>query len=195
MSIIEIMQLCICSEAKVLKHIESTISNHDIELVNTIACCKGKIIFTGVGKSFMVCTKSAAMFNSLGILSLAISPLDMFHGDLGVISDADVVIAISHSGETDILVSAVKHIHQKNKTVIAIIGNKNSTLAQISDLYKEIRVDVEAGPFGIVPSSSITAALAYLDAVATTLVEIKSISVDDFRSNHPGGVLGKGEKK
>ena len=149
-----------------------------------------KFFFTGVGKSYIVASKIAATFSSLGISSIAINPLFMLHGDLGQLSKDDFFVVISNSGETDVLLDVINAIHKLGIIVLSITGNRTSTIAKLSNEHIEIKVD-EAGPFGIVSTSSTTAVMAMGDALACALCYMKSITIDDFKRFHPSGELSK----
>lgn len=182
---------CIANEADALHSLSQSIGDGDIEILKQLYACKGKRLFVGVGKSAIVGSKIAGTFTSLGFASLSLSPLDMLHGDLGFLQPDDLVVVVSYSGETDILVELIKAIKRLHPThIISITGNRDSTIAQLSDSTKEIKVR-EAGPFGVVPSSSTTATMVYGDALAMALTAMKGLSFSDFQRFHPSGDIGK----
>ena len=160
---------------------------HAIKLLMT---CRGRVIVTGIGKSGIICQKIAATFSSTGTPAFFLHPAEAVHGDLGVIQSDDVVLAISHSGETEVidLVAAIKRL---GVHLIAITGDCDSTLAQHADVVIQNRVSDEACPLNLVPTASTIAALALGDAMAMTLLVAKGFKQEDFASLHPGGKLGK----
>lgn len=181
---------CLKEEADSILSIAEYLDEKSVLFAQKIAQCQGKLFFTGVGKSYIVATKIAATFSSLGISSIAIDPLSMLHGDLGQLTNKDFLVAISNSGETDILLKALKASRLLGCVILSITGNKKSSIAALSDKHIEIKVN-EAGPFGIVPTSSTTAVMAMGDALACALCQIKNITVEDFKKLHPAGTLGK----
>ena len=153
--------------------------------------CHGKVIVIGMGKSGHVANKIAATLSSTGTPSFFIHPAEAIHGDLGMISQKDVVIALSHSGETNELLNIIPHIKRKGTKLISISGNKNSTLAKYSDCNLETKVEKEACSLGLAPTSSTTAAMVMGDAIAISLLNARGFSAEDFAKNHPGGKLGR----
>jgi len=160
---------------------------HAVKLLMT---CRGRVIVTGIGKSGIICQKIAATFASTGTPAFFLHPAEAVHGDLGVIQSDDVVLAISHSGETEVndLVQTIKRL---GVLLIAITGDCNSTLAQNADVVIQNRVADEACPLNLVPTASTVAALALGDALAMTLLVAKGFKQEDFANLHPGGKLGK----
>ena len=152
---------------------------------------KGKLIVTGVGKSGHIGAKIAATLSSTGTPSFFINPLDAFHGDLGVISQEDVVLAISNSGQTDELLRFLPYLIDRKIPVIGMSGNPNSLLAQYATTHLNAGVNREACPLGLAPTSSTTAALALGDALACALIEARNFKASDFAQFHPGGTLGR----
>ncbi len=161
------------------------------QAVELLAGCTGRVVVTGMGKSGIVCRKIAATLNSTGTPSTFLHPAEAIHGDLGMLSDGDVVLALSNSGETEELVKLVGTIKRLGIPLISMAGNVESTLAQGSDLALDVGVNQEACPFGLAPTASTTAALALGDALALTLSEKKGFHLEDFARLHPGGKLGK----
>lgn len=153
--------------------------------------CQGKIVLTGVGKSGIVAQKIAATLCSIGTVALYLHPCDALHGDLGMIIGNDVVILFSNSGETRELIDIVPHLKHRGVPVIGILGNLDSTLAHHTNLVIDASVDREACPLNLAPTTSTTVALAIGDAVAMTLMQMRSITPQDFALNHPAGRLGK----
>jgi arabinose-5-phosphate isomerase len=152
--------------------------------------CRGRVIVSGIGKSGIICQKIAATFSSTGTPAHFLHPAEAVHGDLGVIQRDDVVVAISHSGETEVI-GLVETIKRLGARLVAITGDCNSTLARAADVVIENRVSDEACPLNLVPTASTIAALALGDALAMTLLVAKGFKQEDFANLHPGGKLGK----
>ena len=153
--------------------------------------CKGKVIVTGVGKSGHIGAKIAATLASTGTPSFFINPLDVYHGDLGVMTKDDVVIAISNSGQTDELLRFIPMVLHTNIPIIGMSGNPQSLLAKYSTYHLNVGVKKEACPLNLAPTSSTTAALAMGDALAIALMQLRNFQPQDFAHFHPGGELGK----
>ena len=159
--------------------------------VNMMYHCQGKIIVTGVGKSGHVGAKIAATLASTGTPAFFINPLDVYHGDLGVMTADDVVLALSNSGQTDELLRFIPMVLHMNVPIISITGNPNSLLAKYSNCHITVKVKKEACPLNLAPTSSTTAALAMGDAIAIALMQVRDFKPRDFAQFHPGGELGK----
>ena len=159
--------------------------------VNLMLGCKGKVIVTGVGKSGHIGAKIAATFSSTGTPSFFINPLDVYHGDLGVMTSDDVVLAISNSGLTDELLRFIPMVLHQQIPIIAMTGNPSSLLAKYSTCHLNISVEREACPLNLAPTSSTTATLAMGDALAIALMQKRQFKPQDFAHLHPGGELGK----
>jgi len=182
---------CIKDEAQaVLNLIPQTDDNFD-QAVELMLHCKGKVIVTGVGKSGHIGAKIAATLASTGTPSFFINPLDVFHGDLGVMSKGDVVIAISYSGQTDELLRFIPMVLHMEIPIIGISGNPQSLLAKYSTCHLNVSVEKEACPLNLAPTSSTTATLVMGDALAVALMEMRHFRPQDFAQFHPGGELGK----
>ncbi|MBR4699585.1 MAG: KpsF/GutQ family sugar-phosphate isomerase [Prevotella sp.] len=159
--------------------------------VDLIFRCKGKVIVTGVGKSGHIGAKIAATLSSTGTPSFFINPLDVFHGDLGVMTKDDVVLAISNSGQTDELLRFIPMVLHMNVPIIGMSGNNDSLLAKYSNIHINVGVSKEACPLNLAPTSSTTAQLVMGDALAIALMEMRHFRPQDFAQFHPGGELGK----
>jgi arabinose-5-phosphate isomerase len=153
--------------------------------------CKGRVIVTGMGKSGIICRKIAATLSSTGTAAWFLHPAEATHGDLGAIRDDDVVIALSHSGETEELIRLLESIRRLGARLIALTGDPGSTLAKAADVTLDCSIAKEACPMNLVPTASTTAALALGDALAMTLLVRKGFREDQFASLHPGGRLGR----
>jgi arabinose-5-phosphate isomerase len=153
--------------------------------------CRGRVILTGMGKSGIICRKIAATLSSTGTPAFFLHPAEAIHGDLGAIREEDVVIALSHSGETDELVRLLESIRRIGAKLIVLTGDPSSTMARAADVTLDCGISHEACPMNLVPTASTTAALALGDALAMTLLVRKGFREDQFASLHPGGKLGK----
>jgi arabinose-5-phosphate isomerase len=153
--------------------------------------CRGRVIVTGMGKSGIICRKIAATLASTGTPAHFLHPAEAIHGDLGVIQEQDVVLALSYSGETEELLRLLATIKRLGARLISLTGDCHSTLAQASDVALDCSVSQEACPLNLVPTASTTAALALSDALAMALLVAKGFRQEDFASLHPGGRLGK----
>ena len=159
--------------------------------VRLILDCPGRVIVTGIGKSGIICRKIAATLSSTGTPAFFLHPADATHGDLGVIQGADVVLALSYSGESEELLRLLETIKRLGARLIALTGNGASTLARAADVALDCSVSEEACPLNLVPTASTTAALALGDALAMTLLVAKGFRQEDFANLHPGGKLGR----
>ncbi|MDQ1244690.1 MAG: arabinose-5-phosphate isomerase [Campylobacterota bacterium] len=187
----QIAQETLTIEANTLLESAKHIDDIFDKAVEIILGCKGKLIVTGVGKSGLIGAKMAATFASTGTPSFFLHPTEALHGDLGMISDSDVVIAISYSGESEELSSILPHVKRFDIPLIGMTKDKNSTLGKYSDLVIKVVVEKEACPLNIAPTSSTTLTLALGDALAVCLMRAKNFKKSDFASFHPGGALGK----
>ncbi len=159
--------------------------------VNIILACKGRVVVTGMGKSGLIGKKIAATLASTGTPALFLHPAEGIHGDLGMVTKGDVIIAISNSGETEEIVKLLPVFKRLAVPVIAMTGGMNSSLAKASDATIDVGVKEEACPMGLVPTASTTATLAMGDAIAITLLDKRGFKEEDFACFHPGGSLGK----
>lgn len=175
----------------ILKLKERINSNLD-EALSVIMASKGRVIVTGMGKSGLIGRKIAATLSSTGTPAYFLHPAESTHGDSGIITREDVVIAISNSGETTELLNLIPLIKRFEVPLIVFAGNKNSTLGKCADIYFDISVEKEACPLGKAPTASTTATLAMGDALAVCLLKKRGFSTEDFLLYHPSGTLGKG---
>jgi arabinose-5-phosphate isomerase len=162
-----------------------------IEALEATVSKKGKIVLTGVGKSGHIGRKAAATFTSTGAPSVFLNPLDAEHGDLGLISKGDVLIALSYRGETEELNQLLPLARKTVRSIISLTGEPASTLGRISDIILNTRVEREACPHNLAPTSSTTAMLAMTDAMAMTLLQARGFGKNEFAQLHPGGTLGR----
>ncbi len=158
--------------------------------IEIIMNCPSRLVVTGIGKSGIVGQKIAATLNSIGTSSFFLHPVEALHGDLGMVSETDVVLAISYSGETAELNGLLRSLKARGNKIIAMTGGAVSTLAMAADVTLNIRVPEEACPLGLAPTASTTATMAMGDALGVVLLEKKKFRAEDFRFNHPGGSLG-----
>lgn len=166
--------------------------NGDFErAVQLLYECRGRAILTGMGKSGIICRKIAATLSSTGTSAFFLHPAEAIHGDLGAIREDDVVIALSHSGETEELVKLIESIRRIGSKLIAITGSPASTLGRAADVTLDCSIAEEACPMNLVPTASTTASLALGDALAMTLLVRKGFREEQFAAYHPGGKLGR----
>ena len=182
---------CIRDEAEALLELIPQIDDNFDAAVSMMFNCHGKIIITGVGKSGHIGAKIAATLSSTGTPAFYVNPLAIFHGDLGVMTSDDVVLALSNSGQTDELLRFIPMVRHMHVPLIAMTGNEHSLLAKYSDIHLKCRVTKEACPLNLAPTSSTTAALAMGDAIAIALMQVRKFKPRDFAQFHPGGELGK----
>ena len=179
-------------EAKSILRLKNNIGEEFDKAIDILYNCKGRVIVTGMGKSGLIGKKIAATMSSTGTPTYFLHPAESTHGDSGVITRNDVIIAISNSGETQELLNLVPLIKRFGCEMIGMTGNLNSTLSKTSEVVLDISVEREACPLGKAPTASTTATLAMGDALAVCLMEKKGFTKEDFLLFHPSGKLGKG---
>lgn len=189
--IINIASQCLRDEAQAVLDQIPLLDNNFERAVKLILDCKGKLIVTGVGKSGHIGAKMAATLSSTGTPSFYLNPLDAYHGDLGVVGNDDIILALSNSGQTDELLRLLPYFQEKKIPVISMSGNPESLLAKNTDVHIMVTVRSEASPLGLAPTTSTTATLAVGDALACALMLARDFKVQDFARFHPGGSLGK----
>lgn len=182
---------CFKDESQAILGMIPRLDDNFSKAVDMVYHCQGKVIVTGVGKSGHVGEKIAATLASLGTPSFFLNPLDAYHGDLGMIAEGDIVMAISYSGYTDELLRFVPLLIERNIPIIGISGNPDSLLAQYSVCHLNIAVDHEADPLNLAPTSSTTTTMVMGDALACALVHLRNFRPKDFARFHPGGSLGR----
>jgi arabinose-5-phosphate isomerase len=160
------------------------------QAIALIMACPTRVIITGIGKSGIIGQKIAATLNSTGTSSFFLHPVEAMHGDLGIVTPDDVILAISNSGETPELNMLLPNFKKRGNQLIAMTGNLRSTLARTADAVLDVSVEREACPLGLAPTTSTTATLAMGDALAVVLLNLKQFKESDFLRNHPGGTLG-----
>ena len=179
------------TEQVALSALVDRIDDNFVDACNIILDCDGRVVITGMGKSGHIANKIAATLASTGTPAFFVHPGEASHGDLGMITPKDVVIALSNSGETDEIVGLLPVIKRLNISLITLTGNSDSTLAKASNININVSVEKEACPLGLAPTSSTTATLAMGDALSIALLEKRGFNEDDFALSHPGGALGK----
>lgn len=182
---------CLRDEAEALLELIPQLTDDFERAVKLIYEGRGRLIVTGVGKSGHIGAKIAATLASTGTLSFFVNPLDAFHGDLGMFTQEDIALVISHSGQTDELLRFIPYLIERHIPIIGMTGNPQSLIAQYADCHLNVAVRREACPLNLAPTSSTTAALAMGDALACALMEIRHFREQDFARFHPGGSLGK----
>ena len=182
---------CLRDEAPAVLDLIPQLDNNFVRAVDLIYHCHGKVIVTGVGKSGNIGQKIAATLASTGTPAFFINPLDAYHGDLGVMTPDDVVLALSNSGQTDELLRFVPILLHMHVPIIGMSRNPESLLAKYSTIHIKVFVSHEACPLNLAPTSSTTAALAMGDALAVALMQVRDFRPRDFAQFHPGGELGK----
>ena len=178
-------------ETNAVSNLIESIDGEFVKAVEVLYHCKGRVVFTGMGKSGLIARKIVATLNSTGTASIYLHPTDALHGDLGMVRKEDVVILISKSGATDELANLIPMLKRLNVKLIAMGGSRNSRLQSECDIFLDISVKEEACPFDLAPTSSTTAALVMGDALAVTLLQMREFTEEDFAALHPGGSLGK----
>lgn len=178
-------------EAAAIEELIPRVDEHFDAAVQMILACSGRTVITGMGKSGIIGRKIAATLASTGTPSFYLHPAEGIHGDLGMVTSQDVVIALSNSGETAEVLHILPSLRRIGAKIIAMVGNTESSLAKNADVVLNVRVSQEACPLGLAPTSSTTAALAFGDALAVTLLTYRRFTADQFAVFHPGGALGR----
>ena len=190
-NILDIAKRVLRIEADAILALTDKLNSNFEEAVNTIFKSKGRVVVTGMGKSGLVGKKIAATLASTGTPAFFLHPAEAIHGDIGMVTADDVIIAISNSGETEELIGLIPFLKRFNVSLISMTGNPNSTLSKAADITLDVSVKEEACPLGIVPTASTTATLAMGDAIAVALLMKRGYKEEDFAFFHPGGSLGK----
>lgn len=189
--ILDVARRVLNTEAQAVLALTDKLNSAFEEAVDIIFRSKGRVVVTGMGKSGLVGKKIAATLASTGTPAFFLHPGEAGHGDLGMVTSDDVVIAISHSGETDELVQLLPFLKRFGVSVICMTGGADSTISRAADVTLDVSVKEEACPLGIVPTASTTAAMAMGDAIAVSLLVKRGFREEDFACYHPGGSLGK----
>lgn len=178
-------------ERRALEQLEQTLDDNFVAAVEAIATSKGRIIVTGMGKSGHIARKIASTLSSIGTPAIYLHPAEAEHGDMGVITKDDILLALSYSGETSEVINVVHFVNKLGNIIIAITGNNKSQLANTATIHLNIGVEHEDCVLNIVPTCSTTAQLAMGDAIATALIHIKGFNASDFAYLHPGGYMDR----
>lgn len=181
----------IAAEISALQSLPERIDDQFVGACEAILKCRGRVIVTGMGKSGHIGSKIAATLASTGTPAFFVHPGEASHGDLGMIVDGDVIIALSNSGTSEEVLAIMPVVRRLKIKLIAMTGNPESELAQLADFHIYTGVDHEACPLGLAPTSSTTATLVMGDALAIALLEVRGFTAEDFARSHPGGRLGK----
>lgn len=178
-------------EARAVEALAARLDSSFTDAIDLILPCRGRIVVSGIGKSGHIGRKIAATLASTGTPAFFMHPAEASHGDLGMITAEDIVIALSNSGESGELLAIVPLLKRMGAKLISITGNPASTLAKEADVHLDASVSREACPLGLAPTASTTAALALGDALALALLDVRGFSAEDFARAHPGGALGR----
>lgn len=189
--IIEQARQVLAVEAAAIEALIPRINGQFTAAVERILTCKGRVIVTGMGKSGLIGKKIAATLASTGTPSFFLHPAEGIHGDLGMVTADDMVLAISNSGETAEVISIIPALQRIGAQLIAMTGREQSTLARVADIFLDVAVEKEACPLGLAPTASTTATLALGDALAVALLSCRKFTPEDFALFHPGGSLGR----
>lgn len=189
--ICELGRSVITTEAKMINNLSSRIDQHFVQACHYLYQCQGRIIVMGMGKSGHVAKKIAATLASTGSPAFFIHPGEAKHGDIGMMTYKDVILVLSHSGESEEILSILPSIKRLGLILISLTGRPHSTLAKVATIHLDVSVDQEACPLGLAPTSSTTAALVMGDALAMVLLSKRGFTEADFALSHPGGILGR----
>ena len=189
--VLSVAKKCFQDEAEAILNLIPNLDDNFTKAIDLIINSTGKLIVTGVGKSGHIGAKIASTLASTGTPSFFVNPLDAFHGDLGMFTSGDVVLAISNSGQTDELLRFIPLLTERNIPIISMSGNPASLLAKYSACHLNVAVSKEACPLNLAPTSSTTATLAMGDAIACALMTVRKFKASDFAQFHPGGSLGR----
>jgi arabinose-5-phosphate isomerase len=177
-------------EAKAILELRSRLDESFDIAVEAINGCKGRVVFSGMGKAGLIAKKIASTFSSIGVPAMYLHPAESIHGDLGILQKDDILFIISNSGETDEVIRILPLIKRMGLVTIIATGNTSSTIAKYGDIVLDVQAE-EACPFNIIPTSSTTVALALGDALAVTLMKERNFSREDIALLHPGGTIGR----
>ena len=178
-------------EAAAVQALAARLDENFLNALNVILRCEGRVIVSGMGKSGHIARKIASTMSSTGTPAYFVHPGEASHGDLGMITHSDVIIALSYSGESQELMTIVPMIKRQGAKLVSMTGNPSSSLAKAADIHLNASIDKEACPMGLAPTASTTAALALGDALAVALLDAKGFGAEDFARSHPGGSLGR----
>ena len=178
-------------ETQALQALQARIGPDFAEACRELLACRGRVVCTGMGKSGHIATKIAATLASTGTPAFFLHPGEASHGDLGMVKDSDVVLALSNSGESEEILTIIPALKRQGNRLLCMTGRADSRMARLADLHLDVSVPEEACPLGLAPTSSTTAALVMGDALAVALLEARGFTADDFARSHPAGSLGR----
>ncbi len=190
-SVLEAVKNSVKIEGDELYRLYNRVNDSFVKAIDIIYNCRGRVIFSGIGKSGLIAKKIASTLSSIGVPSLFVHPTDAAHGDLGMITSDDAAVVLSNSGTTQEVIFLFPILKRFGVPIIAILGNTNSELAKRSDIVLDASINKEASAISLVPMSSTTVALAIGDALAAGLIVKRNFKEDDFAMLHPGGAIGK----
>jgi len=190
-SALELARKVLSIEADAVSALASRLGRSFVDAVGLILSCRGRVVVSGIGKSGHIARKIASTMASTGTPAFFVHAAEAGHGDLGMITRDDVVLALSNSGESDELLTMIPMVKRQGAKLVAITGNADSTLAREADVHLDARVEQEACPLNLAPTASTTAALALGDALAIALLDARGFAAEDFARSHPGGALGR----
>jgi arabinose-5-phosphate isomerase len=190
-SVLELARKVLSIEAEAVSALASRLDHSFVDAIGLILSCKGRVVVSGIGKSGHIARKIASTMASTGTPAFFVHAAEAGHGDLGMITRDDIMLALSNSGESDELLTIIPMVKRQGAKLIAITGSPDSTLAREADVHLNARVEQEACPLNLAPTASTTAALALGDALAIALLDARGFDVDDFARSHPGGTLGR----
>jgi len=188
---LDLARRVLAGEAEVVDRLARTVGSELERAVEVVLACRGRVVWTGMGKSGIICRKLAATMSSTGTPALFLHPAEAVHGDLGAVTRDDVVIAVSNSGETEELVRLTELVKRLGVPLVVVTSNLGSCLAQVADICLDLGVEREACPLDLVPTASTTASLALGDALALEVAVRRGFEEQDFALLHPGGKLGR----
>jgi arabinose-5-phosphate isomerase len=177
-------------EASAILQVMERLNDDFDRAVDAINQCRGRVVFSGIGKSGLIAKKIASTFSSVGIPSLFLHPADSLHGDLGIVQREDIFFVISNSGETDEVIRILPWIKRMGMLTVVVTGNRSSTIAGYGEIVLDVKVE-EACPYNLIPTSSTTTTLALGDALAVALMKERNFTRDDLALLHPGGAIGR----
>src|SRR5471032_1443162 len=190
-TVLDLARQVLAIEAEAIQSLAARLGSTFLDAVALLLNCKGRVVVSGIGKSGHIARKIASTMASTGTPAYFVHPAEASHGDIGMITRDDVLIALSNSGESEELLTIVPLLKRRGARLIAITGNANSSLAREADVHLDARVEKEACPLNLAPTASTTAALALCDALAVALLDAKGFGAEDFARSHPGGSLGR----
>ena len=188
---LDIARQVLAAEAEAIERLRDTLGADFERAVDLVMACDGRVVWTGMGKSGIVCKKLAATMRSTGTPALFLHPAEAIHGDLGMVTPSDLVVAVSNSGTTEEILRLAEILKRQGVTLIAVSSHPESPLAEVADVHLDLGVRREACPLNLAPTASTTASLALGDALAMAVSVRKGFREEDFAKLHPGGKLGK----